>query len=566
MRFPSQPFDPKKFQQAMIGNKARQQSLKRAKKDPGKAFGALGKLAKKMNPQQLQQLQQGMSRIMGQNIGGLGAAGQAANAFGNFTSDQQMQDMFKQMPSIGLGGDGPMSAGGLTPGMLQNSQGVKGMQIQQLLANMGLTGPGSGTQAQGGYRPQPGVTGGPTPPTPGQSLQDIAKQQAMDRISRLKDRDVKKGGPDLDASQLKELEKQAFNMRNDPERNQNKEELFRKQFGRPTNPQQTQEMKNIFQKMSGMPKSELKNYMESLRNDPRFQGNEQAYTRAAGQQMRGEQAGAQQPLNLGGIQGPMGMTAQQGSVQPMGMAPPQGGAQPPTMRQTVQQQQFAKQQQGGASGAAAGGAPSATQTAAPKGVNNNLTATANTTPATASTTPPATPTFPDASAAYSPPNYGSGTQFGAGAMTPGVTTDQLQGAVTGSPLLNTGPATAGQISQAQYNPMINMPGQADLMNQFSTPGRSNTMGQYGTGGLANTANQMAANQAAQQGIQGAQGLIAGNVQQQLGSQQIGSQMDMAQRQQQLQHITSMLGPAVSGAASGFNQAIQGMTGMPRFLS
>ena len=238
----------------------------------------------------------------------------------------------------------------------------------------------------------------------------------------------------------------------------------------------------------------------------------------------------------------------------MGMTPQQGGASTPTLGQTVQQQQFARQQQGAT---ATGGGPSATQTASPSGVNNNLNATANTTPSTA--TPPAS------QAPYTPPDYGTGTSFGIGALTPGVTTEQLQSAVSGSPLLNTGPATAGQIFQAQYNPLINMAGQADIMGQLSTPGRSNVGGQYGTGGLANIAQQTAANQAVGQGLQGAQQLIAGNVQQQLGAQQLASQMDTARRQQQVQHLGAMLQPALSGVSSGFGQAIQGMTKMPQFL-
>lgn len=239
--------------------------------------------------------------------------------------------------------------------------------------------------------------------------------------------------------------------------------------------------------------------------------------------------GGQQPINPGAMQGTMGM-------QPIS-----------TPRQTVQQQQFAKQQQGGGAPAGAGGAPSATPQSVPMGNNNNLNASANTTPAISS------------------PNYGAGTQFGAGPMTPGVTTEQLQSAISDSPVLGTGPATAGQIFQAQYNPLINMAGRADIMNQLSTPGRSNVGGQYGTGGFANTVQQMAATDAANKGVQGAQGLIAGNVQQQLGAQQLASQFDTTARQQHIQHLNAMLQPAAAGAASGFGQAIQGMTKMPQFL-
>ena len=110
-----------------------------------------------------------------------------------------------------------------------------------------------------------------------------------------------------------------------------------------------------------------------------------------------------------------------------------------------------------------------------------------------------------------------------------------------------------------------MAGKTDIMNQLSTPGRSNVGGQYGTGGLVNIAQQTAANQAAMQGNQGAQQLIGGNLQQQLGAQQLASQFDLAGRQQNIQHLNAMLQPATAGVASGFGQAIQGMNKMPQFL-
>ena len=252
-----------------------------------------------------------------------------------------------------------------------------------------------------------------------------------------------------------------------------------------------------------------------------------------GGQQPTQQAGGPQ-LDLGPVKG--------GAI---GAAPQD--AQPPTMKQTIQQQQFAKQQQGGDAASGTGGTPSATQTAAPSGINNNLNASSNKTPA------------------ISTPNYGTGNQFGTSGLGQGVTTGQLQGAVTGSSILNTGPATAGQIQQAQYNPLINMAGKTDIMNQLSTPGRSNVGGQYGTGGLVNIAQQTAANQAAMQGNQGAQQLIGGNLQQQLGAQQLASQFDLAGRQQNIQHLNAMLQPATAGVASGFGQAIQGMNKMPQFL-
>ena len=266
----------------------------------------------------------------------------------------------------------------------------------------------------------------------------------------------------------------------------------------------------------------------------------------------------QPSLNPGDVQGTMGM-----------QAPAQS---PPTLGQTVEQQQLAKKQQWRPPGekvSNAQGTPSATQTAAPGGVNNNLDATANKSPAISSNTTPApalnNPAL-NSGGPSPPPNYGTGSQFGAGgALGPGVSTGQLQSAITGSNMLNTGPATAGQIFQAQYNPLINMAGKTDIMNQLSTPGRSNVGGQYGTGGLANIAQQTAANQAAMQGTQGAQGLISGNVQQQMGAQQLASQFDITGRQQQIQHQNAMLQPALAGVASGFGQAIQGMNKMPQFL-
>ena len=237
-------------------------------------------------------------------------------------------------------------------------------------------------------------------------------------------------------------------------------------------------------------------------------------------------------ISLGNIQGSMGM-----------QAPSQ---EPATLRQTVQQQQFAKQQQGGAAGAAAGGAPSATNTPSPGGVNNNIGATANTTPA------------------ISPTNAGT-IKFGTGPLSGGVTTEQLQNTVTGSPTLNAPPISAQQIFQAQFNPLINNPGQADIMNQLSMAGRSNVAGQYGTGGFADVLNQQAVNQGTMQGIQAAQQLAGENLKHGLSAEQIGSQFDMARRQQHVQHLGQMLQPAIAGAASGYGAGLQGNVGLPNFL-
>ena len=251
----------------------------------------------------------------------------------------------------------------------------------------------------------------------------------------------------------------------------------------------------------------------------------------------------QQPmLNPGTIQGSMGMTPVNQPV-PEPQAPAQ---EPATLRQTVQQQQFAKQQQGGAAGAAAGGAPSATNTPSPGGVNNNIGATANTTPA------------------ISPTSAGT-IQFGTGPLSGGVTTEQLQNTVTGSPTLNAPPISSQQIFQAQFNPLINSPGQADIMNQLSMAGRSNVAGQYGTGGFADVLNQQAVNQGTMQGIQAAQQLAGENLKHGLGAEQIGSQFDMARRQQHVQHLGQMLQPAIAGAASGYGAGLQGNIGLPNFL-
>ena len=238
------------------------------------------------------------------------------------------------------------------------------------------------------------------------------------------------------------------------------------------------------------------------------------------------------------------MSQQLSGLLPQPGQPPVG--QPQTLGQTVQQQQFAKQQQGSNAQTGTGGTPSATPPSPPSGINNNLNSTANTTPA------------------ISPSSSGA-IQFGKGPLTSGVSTDQLQESITASPALNAPPISSNQIFQAQYNPLINTPGQADIMNQLSGVGRSNVMGQYGAGGYAGTVGQEATNQAALQGPQGAQQLIGENLKHTLGAQQLGSQFDMAGRQQHVQHLGAILNPAVQGIAAGNQQALQGTSGLPQFL-
>ena len=141
----------------------------------------------------------------------------------------------------------------------------------------------------------------------------------------------------------------------------------------------------------------------------------------------------------------------------------------------------------------------------------------------------------------------------------------MQNAVTGSSGLNAPPISASQIFQAQFNPLINNPGQTDIMNQLSSAGRSNVMGQYGTSGFANILNQEAVNQGTMQGIQSAQQLAGENLAHGLGAEQLGSQFDMARRQQHVQHLGSMLQPAIAGAAAGYGTGLQGNLGLPKFL-
>lgn len=405
MRFPNQPVDQKKYQQAMTANQARLNNLARGKKDPTKALGALSKLAKKMNPQQLQQLQQGMGNIFGQNFGGLGAGNQAANAFGNFTSDQQMGEMLNKPRPQMMAGAAPQTSGGIDMNKLQNSQGVKGMAIQQLMANLGLTGPGSGTQAQPGINPPgpPGVMGQPS-------------------------------------------------------------------------------------------------------------------------------------LNLGQIQGTMGMVGQ----------PPQ----PPSLAQTAATQTTPPAvAAAGATGTALPATPGtgqATSTAAPAG---QPAAPGRGTPAApASTTP-----TPAATSANTSPVTGP------------VTPPQIQNAVGQSPVLNQPVYNNQNMFQGMYGGMINMPGQAEVASQMNTPGRSFVGNQFGQGGMVNNQMQQLQANAAQQGIQNATKMIGANVQHGLGTDQMLSGMDMAQRQQSVQGLTDLLGPQLAGTAAGYQQGMQGLARTPQFM-
>ena len=111
-----------------------------------------------------------------------------------------------------------------------------------------------------------------------------------------------------------------------------------------------------------------------------------------------------------------------------------------------------------------------------------------------------------------------------------------------------------------------MAGQVDVQNQLAgSPGRSMVGGQFGEGGLMGTVMQQQANQAALQGGTAAQQAIQANLQQQLPGQQVMAGMDAAARQQAVQQANALLGPALAGAATGFQQGLGGMTRMPQFM-
>ena len=181
------------------------------------------------------------------------------------------------------------------------------------------------------------------------------------------------------------------------------------------------------------------------------------------------------------------------------------------------------------------------------GTNNNLMASsANTSPTTSS------------------PGVGVGTgPLTSGAGTTG--TNQIANTVSGSNLLNNPVHSAQDIQQATYNPLINMPSQAEVTSQLATPGRSMVGNQFGGGGLAATQMQNLATQAAQQGVGDAQNLIGQNIQQGLQGQALQSNMDLANRQQFVNHMGTLLGPGLQGTATGFQQALGGLSRGPQFI-
>ena len=275
-------------------------------------------------------------------------------------------------------------------------------------------------------------------------------------------------------------------------------------------------------------------------------------------------------LNLGAVQGGA-----------MGMAPMNTA---PTLAQTVSSQATAPAATGttgglpavpGTGGATGAGATAAGGAGAATGVQNSptgggATGAGATAPATAGNTG-----VPGATSANTSPLMASNTGGGAttnslintGALSsPGVGLDTVQNTVMNSPTLTNNPVTDQQMFQQTYNPMINMAGQADIQNQFSgTPGRSIVGGAFGEGGLMGTAQQQAINQATMQGGTAAQNAIKTNLQHQLQSQQAMAGMDATARQQAVQQANALLGPALSGAATGFQQGLGGLTRMPQFL-
>ena len=217
-----------------------------------------------------------------------------------------------------------------------------------------------------------------------------------------------------------------------------------------------------------------------------------------------------------------------------------GFQQAPTLGQTAQQQQ-ATQQQGGIQAG---------------------TATANTSPTIG--TQSATP-----AAATGTGTTGTvGTGVGTGPLTTGagtIGTAGLQNAMNTSGVLNNPMHTNQAVSQAMYNPMVNMPGQAEVASQMATPGQSFVNTQYGQGGLVGNQMQAATNEAAQQGLQAGQQMVGQNVQQGLQGQALQSQMDLAGRQQFTNHMNALLGPALAGTASGFQQGLGGLARGPQFV-
>jgi len=144
-----------------------------------------------------------------------------------------------------------------------------------------------------------------------------------------------------------------------------------------------------------------------------------------------------------------------------------------------------------------------------------------------------------------------------------VNTGQLMGAVNNSPGLNAPLFGEQQQFQAQFNPIINLPGQAEMMNQLTAPGQSAVGGPFGTGGMMGNMYQQMQNQAAQQGLQARQGMVGQNLQHDMQAQQLQSQMDMGLRQQLAQQTAGILGPAASGVSSGIGSALAGTARAPQ---
>lgn len=226
-------------------------------------------------------------------------------------------------------------------------------------------------------------------------------------------------------------------------------------------------------------------------------------------------------------------------------------------------------------GAATGAGATATPAAnSPTGENNSPTGTATanaaantaggmgvTGPSSANTTPLMPQTTPGSGAT-------TNSLINTGALSaPGVGLDVVQNTVNNSSLLANNPITQSQMFQQQYNPMINMAGSVDIQNQIAgQPGRSIVGGQYGEGGLMGIAGQQQANAAALAGGTAAQEAIKGNIQHGLQGQQLMAGMDAAGRQQAVQQANAILGPALSGAATGFQAGLSGMTRMPQFMA
>ena len=157
-----------------------------------------------------------------------------------------------------------------------------------------------------------------------------------------------------------------------------------------------------------------------------------------------------------------------------------------------------------------------------------------------------------------------GAQPAAMPSNPGtVNTGQLMGAVNNSPGLNAPLFGEQQQFQAQFNPTINLPGQAEMMGQLTGAGQSAVGGPYGTGGMMNNMYQQMQNQAAQQGLQARQGMVGQNLQHDMQSQQLQSHMDMGLRQQLAQQTAGILGPAASGVSSGMGTALAGTARAPQ---